>query len=241
MHNSSRTLAGSICTLAALGAIGCSAPASRPPPAPPPEIAPVRASTTVPVPGGCTTPRTGPADALGCYLAATANVGVAPASPLFWHIDTYPSRAAANAARGAAGTVVEAHGRTWLFTIAESEWRSTGGEHVARVGPLLLTRGRRYAAHYLESVVPPGARTPVHRHPGPEAWYILEGAQCLMTPDGARVARAGESLVVPEGPPMLLASVGSSVRRTFTLVVHDAAQPWTIAAPDWAPTGECPQ
>ena len=84
-----------------------------------------------------------------------------------------------------------------------------------------------------------GARTPVHRHPGPEAWYVLEGAPCLETPEGAHVMRAGESFVVPEGPPMMLTGVGAAVRRTLGLVLHDAAKPWNVVAADWTPKGTC--
>ena len=207
------------------------------------------ASTTVPVPGGCDRPRTGPADAVGCYKAGSEPVGTAPATPLFWHLDAYPTRAAAEAARrgrgsargGSRGTVAEAHGRVWLFTIAAAEWRPAGGERVARVGPLPLTPGRSYAAYYIEGVVPPGARTPAHRHAGPEAWYILQGTSCLETPDGVRTAGAGESLIVPEGPPMVLTGVGPTVRRSMAVVVHDAAQPWTILTADWTPRGACPR
>ena len=199
------------------------------------------ASTTVPVPGGCEMPRTGPADAVGCYLAGTAQLGAAPAAALFWHLDTYPTRAAAEAARGPRGTVVSAHGRTWLFTIEEEGWRPEGGHRVARVGPLPLTPGRTYAAHYLDGVVPPQARTPAHRHAGPEAWYVLEGTNCLETPEGVRIATAGQSLIVPEGPPMVLTGVGSVTRRTLTLIVFDAAQPWTIPVRDWTPRGGCPR
>ena len=100
--------------------------------------------------------------------------------------------------------------------------------------------GRVYAAHYIEGVIPPGARTPAHRHAGPKAWYILEGTNCLQTPEDVRTASAGQSLIVPEGPPMVLTGVGSTVRRTFALVVHDAAKPWTTAASDWTAKGPCP-
>ena len=172
-------------------------------------------------------------------MRAAPQLGAAPATPVFWHLDTYPTRAAAEAARRAHGTVAEAHGRVWLFTIADAGWRPEGGLRVARVGPLPLTPGRAYAVHYLEGVVPPGARTPAHRHPGPEAWYILEGTNCVETPDGVRTAGAGESMIVPEGPPMVLTGVGSTVRRTLAAVVHDAAQPWTILASDWTPKGTC--
>lgn len=198
------------------------------------------ASTTVPVPGACNTPRTGPAEAIGCYVLATQQIGTAPATPLYWHLDVFPTRSAADAARPEHGVVAEAHGRVWLFTIAEEGWRPTNGERIARVGPLPVTAGRAYAAHYIEGVVPPGARTPVHRHAGPEAWYVLEGTQCLETPDGFHVVRAGESFVVREGPPMLLIGVAPTVRRTLALVLHDPAQPWTILVSDSTPKESCP-
>ncbi len=169
--------------------------------------------------------------------------GVAPETPLYWHIHAYPTRAAAEAARGGGsrGTIAEAHGRVWLFTIADTAWHPTDGERIALVGPLPVNPGRVYAAHYFEGVVPAGARTPVHRHAGPEAWLVLEGAQCLETPNGFKVVRAGESFVVPEGPPMLLVGLAPSVRRTLGLVLHDASQPWTMPTSDWTPKEICPR
>lgn len=202
--------------------------------------APHAASTTVPVPGGCNEPRPGPPDAIGCYLAAVAPIGPATASQLYWYIDAFPDRAAADAARRQGSTVATAHGRTWLFTIAEAGWPAAGGDRIAVVGPFPVTRGRVYTAHYLEGVVPAAARTPVHKHPGPEGWFVLEGAQCLETPEGFKVVRAGESYVVQEGPPMLLGGMGSSVRRTLGLVLHDAQQPWTIPTNEWTPKESCP-
>jgi quercetin dioxygenase-like cupin family protein len=204
-------------------------------------VPPNRVSTTVPVPGNCLTERrTGPADAMGCYMAGSAQLGVAPTTPLFWHLDVFATRAFAEAARGARGTVVEAHGRVWLFTIAEGEWRPEGGERVALVGPLPLTPGRSYAAHYIEAVAPPEARTPPHRHSGPEAWYVLDGTNCVMTPQGVTIAGARESMIVPEGEPMVLTGIGSTMRRTFAVVVHDATRSSTSQAPDWAPKDGCP-
>jgi quercetin dioxygenase-like cupin family protein len=82
---------------------------------------------------------------------------------------------------------------------------------------------------------------PVHLHPGPEAWYVLEGSQCVETAQGARVVRARESLVVPAGRPMLLATVGTTVRRTLAVVLHEASQPWTIPTTTWTPPGKCPR
>src|SRR6267154_6779750 len=81
------------------------------------------APVSAPVPGGCNTPvgeRTGD---VGCYLDATELVGELPQVPLFWHLYTYPTRAAAEAAKGRHGTVVESFGKVWLYTIAEAGWR----------------------------------------------------------------------------------------------------------------------
>lgn len=201
-----------------------------------------RVSTTVPVPGGCLTARrTGPADAIGCYMAGTAQLGAAPTTPLFWHLDVFATRALAETAQRSRGAVVEAHGRVWLFTIAAMEWRPEGGERVALIGPLPLTPGRNYAAHYIEAVVPPTAKTPPHRHAGPEAWYVLDGTNCVMTPRGDRTAGPGETLIVPEGEPMVLTGTGSTLRRTFAVIVHDASQNSTSPAPDWTPKGTCPR
>ena len=197
-------------------------------------------STTVAVPGNCLTEwRKGPADAVGCYMAGSAQLGVAPTTPLFWHLDVFETRALAETARQTRSTVVEAHGRVWLFTIAEAEWHPEGGKRVARVGPLPLTPGRNYAAHYIEAVVPPTAKTPPHRHSGPEAWYVLDGTNCVMTPQGVRVAGPGDSMIVPEGEPMVLTGIGSTVRRTFAVIVHDASLNSTFPAPDWTPEDGC--
>ena len=82
--------------------------------------------------------------------------------------------------------------------------------------------------------------TTVHRHSGPEAWYVLTGAQCLRTPDKTMVLRAGEGGTVPSGPPMVLTSIGPEIRRSFVLVLHDALQPWQTNTSEWTPASECP-
>ncbi len=83
----------------------------------------------------------------------------------------------------------------------------------------------------------PGTHTSVHTHSGPEAWYVLDGVQCLETPDGITVVRAGEGSLVPEGPPMMLSSVGTETRRSVLLVLHDSSKPWTMSEMQWKPKG----
>jgi quercetin dioxygenase-like cupin family protein len=178
---------------------------------------------------------------VGCYLTATEALGTLGQAPLFWQLYVYPTRTAAEAARGPRGTVVESFGKIWLYTIAESGWRPSAGERVAVIGPLGIEAGKPYTARYMEAVFTAGMRTPVHRHSGPEAWYVLSGAQCLETPDETIVARAGESAVVGQGPPMRLSNVGTETRRSVLLVLHDAPRPWTTLDRSWTPRDLCPK
>jgi hypothetical protein len=77
-------------------------------------------------------------------------LGVLPQRPLFWDIDTFPTRSAAEAEKGARGSVVEAFGKVWLLTIAEQGWRAQGGERVAEIGPIPLQQATGFTAMYME-------------------------------------------------------------------------------------------
>lgn len=177
----------------------------------------------------------------GCFVTAREELGSLPRdSTLYWHLDRFDTRAAAEQARGARGTVVESLGRIWLFTIAAEDWRARAGTRVMRVGPLPYGDAPAYAAVYMEGVFRPGMYTAVHRHPGVEAWYTLEGAQCLETPQGKLTQRAAEpGMMVPGGVPMRLTGMGTGVRRSVVLILQDASQPRSIVAHDWTPRGLC--
>jgi quercetin dioxygenase-like cupin family protein len=178
---------------------------------------------------------------LGCYITAATRLGALPRdSALWWHIDAFPSLAAANAARGDRATAVESLGRAWLFTLADRGWRGRAGKSVAVIGPLPLVDAAEFTAVYMEGVFEPGMQTRVHRHPGVEAWYTLEGEMCLETPGGMRVQRAGDGgVMVPGGEPMMLSGTGASVRRSLVLILQDASQPRSTPAMDWKPKGLC--
>lgn len=176
----------------------------------------------------------------GCFIMAAQSVGQLDLAASFWHLETFPARAAAENARGTRGTVLETFGRVWLLTIADTGWRSSGGTHVAEIGPLPTTSGIAYTAQYMEAVFRPGMKSLVHRHSGPEAWYTVSGETCLETPQGIMVDRVGGShVVVPGGPPMELTATGSEVRRALVLILHDSGQPPTSPASDWTPKGLC--
>jgi quercetin dioxygenase-like cupin family protein len=127
---------------------------------------------------------------LGCYIIASTPLGKLRGITQYWYLDTFPSKAAAQKAQGVRGTVIQAAGKVWLFTIAPGGWQPTVGERVAEVGPLKVGTAE-YTAVFMDAVFDPGMKSGVHRHAGPEAWYVLEGEQCLET----RPARSGRELV----------------------------------------------
>ncbi len=178
---------------------------------------------------------------LGCYITAREELGRLPRdSALYWHIDRFASQATAQTAKGPRGTVVNSLGHTWLFTIADSAWHPAQGERVARIGPLPLVTADSFAAVYMEGVFEPGMHSRVHRHPGVEAWYTLVGEQCLETPEGKLVQRAGgPGVLVPGGLPMMLTGTGAQIRQSLVLILQDATQPRSMLATDWTPAGLC--
>jgi quercetin dioxygenase-like cupin family protein len=176
---------------------------------------------------------------IGCHILAQRPLPQFSDTPVYWHLDTFPSRNVAEAAATPSSTVVESHGKVWLFTLGSRGWRPSGGDRVAEVGPLQVTPGRQYAAQFMEAVFPPGPVVPPHKHPGPEAWYMLGGEQCAETPVGVFRAKVGESLVLPGDTPMTLHIVGTVMRRSLVLILHDAAQPPGSPVTDWKPSGLC--
>ena len=179
--------------------------------------------------------------AFGCFITARQELGRLPSAPaLFWHLDTYRTRAAAVAAAVPRSTVVESLGRIWLFTIAPADWRPRRGTRVSRIGPLPLVAADSLAAVYMEGVFKPGMNTVVHRHDGAEARFTLEGSMCLETPSGTLTQSAGDSgVLVRAGVPMMLTGTGTVPRRSVVLILQDATKPRSTPARDWTPRGLC--
>lgn len=191
------------------------------------------------VPNGCQ-----PLDAhavgdVGCYIVAQEPLAVLPDGPLYLHIDTFADAVAARAVRGANGSVIQAYGRTWLLTIAKENWHPQGGHHVATLGPFTPSSKGPQLASYMVATTEANMDSLPHTHAGPEIFYVIEGAQCLETPDGVRRTGAGEGHVVAGGVPMKLYGAGDTMRRALVLVLHDAQQPVVIRHPHWQPSGAC--
>jgi quercetin dioxygenase-like cupin family protein len=198
------------------------------------------AASAQPVAGGACKPVSQRTGEVGCWIIAHESIGQLKQEQVFWHLDVFPTKASAEAAKGVHGIVVESLGKVWLLSIEDAGWRPTGGERVAKIGPLLIKAGENYSAQYMEAIFNPGMTAPAHTHSGPEAWYTLAGETCLETPQGKQVGRVGgQFVIVPGGPPMHLTATGTEQRRALVLILHESSKPSTTLIHDWTPKGLC--
>ena len=71
--------------------------------------------------------------------------------------------------------IAELAGKVWVFTLGTKDGSTPGGTKVVEIGPVAGNhRARIFAARQLR-LGPPGAETPVHMHPGSEAFYVVAG------------------------------------------------------------------
>jgi quercetin dioxygenase-like cupin family protein len=161
----------------------------------------------------------------GCSVVVEKRLATPLANPVMWHIDEFTSLAAAENASGPNSVAFEAHGSAWLYTIEADALNHHGGTHRALVGPLSVQLNRPYAIQVLSSYFLPGHVSIVHTHSGPEAWWVLEGEQCLETTTKTIRARAGEGAIVAAGETMRMVGIGAGPRRSLVLILHDAEQP----------------
>lgn len=177
----------------------------------------------------------------GCFNLAHVSGLQFTAPAAVWFLYRFASQAAAEAVRGEHGTVVGEAGAFWLSELASAGTppaQHAGGVLAAQVGPLALPRAEAYTATLAYAVMQPGQRSRVHTHPGPEAFYVVSGEQCVETPSGAKRARAGEAFDEPAGVPMELMAVGTQERRGFALVLHDSGKAQAAPA-TWRPANLC--
>lgn len=189
-----------------------------------------------PVPGLCSAPVPTDRDTPGCYQTNQIDLTDAPAE-IYWQIYQYPTEAAAatEARRHRWSAVTQAHSRNWLYVLGQASERVSNGVRRAVIGPLPVPAGVA-TAHFSEAVFPPGMQTRVHSHPGPEAFYVVDGEQCMETPRDKRVIPAGGTYVVEGGPHLQAAPKG---RRNLVLVLLPKGQPFMSLGSGWRPTGFC--
>jgi quercetin dioxygenase-like cupin family protein len=161
----------------------------------------------------------------GCTILTNRPLQRSPTKDVYWHIDRFDSLEKATKAAGVNGVAAEAHGSFWLMTVESKSEDHHGGHHVAWIGPLTLPTADQYSMRVLSSLLMPGSTTPIHTHSGPEAFYIVDGKQCIETEADGKQLVAGQTYMVPGGAVHRGRVIGSTARRALALNLYDAAYP----------------
>ena len=154
-----------------------------------------------------------------------------PSGVLYWRLENFPTLAQAEAAAGATSLAAEVAGKAWLFTLSEKGGATRGGSKVVEIGPVPPIDASEYLLRINRAGGPPGAKTPVHTHPGSEAFYVLTGRLGQKTPRGTSYAEAGMSMNGHGGDmPMEVFSAGTSDLDQLVMFVVDATRTFSSPA-----------
>ena len=154
-----------------------------------------------------------------------------PPGPMFWRVETFPTLAKAQAAAGPMALAADVSGKAWLFTLGPAGGLSPGGSKVAEIGPVPSIAAPEFLLRIVRSGGPPGAKTPVHTHPGSETFYVVNGQLTQRTPEGVHSISAGQSMAGhPPDTPMQVSSSGTSDLTALVMFVNDATKPFSSPA-----------
>ncbi|MEO5843582.1 MAG: hypothetical protein ABIQ33_01945 [Caldimonas sp.] len=158
-------------------------------------------------------------------------VAALPAGDLFWRIENFAALEQAKAAAGEWSLAAESAGKVWLFTLGPAAASTPSGSKVAEVGPIARVTANEYLLRINEASGPPGAMTPVHSHPGSEAFFVVAGEQSIRGAHGTMVVKAGQ----PEpghgaAMAMQVSSTGSVNLHSLVMFVVDAGKPFSSPA-----------
>jgi hypothetical protein len=154
-----------------------------------------------------------------------------PAGPLYWRVETFPTLALAQAAAAETSLAAEVSGKAWLFTLGPKGGSTRGGGKVAEIGPVPAISAPEYLLRINHAGGPPQSKTPVHTHPGSEAFYVLAGRLGQRTPHGVSYAEAGQSMN-GHGADMAMEvfSAGTTDLDQLVMFVVDATKPFSAPA-----------
>jgi hypothetical protein len=151
-----------------------------------------------------------------------------PPGPLYWLVENFPTLADAQAAAGPASLAVEVAGKVWLFTLGPKGGSTPGGAKVVEVGPVPAITAPEYQLRINHTGGSPGAKTPVHTHPGSEAFYVLTGRLGQKTPNGVSHVEAGKTMNGHGADmPMEVFSSGTTELNALVMFVVDATRPFS--------------
>ena len=195
-------------------------------------------------------PRRGPAGCVpvserqmerGCYVLVSEALGELPRTPLFWQIDSFPTKAAAGGCKRSTGN---RHGGTRQNMAAEYCRGRLSADRRNACG------GIRAVAHRCRHEI---CRCLYEGNHGPAAdlaCIIIRGPKCCI-PSRARSAwngtrkfagrPGGPAVIVPAGVQHRLTITGTEERTSLVLILYDASQPFTIRthAHTWTPKELC--
>lgn len=162
---------------------------------------------------------------------AERTVDTLPDGTLHWQIENFRDLSAAQAAAGPWSLAVEAAGKAWLFTLTGDAKVPANGAKVAEVGPIPRVRAPKYLLRINQASGAPGAQTPVHTHPGSEAFYVLRGEQSIRGPADTLRVRAGQAESGRGADvPMQVSSSGDADLLALVMFVVDATKPFSSPA-----------
>lgn len=176
--------------------------------------------------------------AIAAKILVDKKVSQVPSGALVWRLETFATKAAAEAAAGPTGLVTEAGGKVWLATLGPAGGASSGGAKVAEIGPVTAPTASSYLLRVMELTGPPGSATAVHSHPGGEAYFVLASTLSARSAAGTMSAATGQGLVGPAGgTAMQVSNTGATDLRALALFVVDATKPFSSPATLPSPPG----
>jgi hypothetical protein len=168
-----------------------------------------------------------------------------PTGPLYWRIESFPTLEQAKVAAAAAyrwkpdtvsyegspALAAEVAGKVWLFTLGSQGDATAGGTKVAEIGPMPAVSAPEYLLRVNYGHGPPEAKTPVHSHPGSEAFYVVAGRLGQRTPHGVSYVEAGQTMNGhTAGMPMEVFNGGTTELTALIMFVVDAGKPFSVPA-----------
>lgn len=149
-------------------------------------------------------------------------VDALPQGPLYWSVKSFPSLEQAQKAVDAYSLAAESDGRAWLFKLGPKKDIADGVE----AGPITPPQASRFLLRVSESITSPGRVTPVHTHPGSEAFYVLKGeVEYKTTLQTYKVTAGNASAGPPPNTVMQATTTGTENAHNLIMFVLDAAKP----------------
>jgi hypothetical protein len=162
---------------------------------------------------------------------AEKKIAQLPDGPLFWRIDNFPTRPQAEAAAGSYSLVAESGGKVWLFTLGAAGGATPNGTKVKELGPVPRVSAPQYLLRINEATGAPGSITPVHTHPGSEAFFVLAGEQSIKSAHGVMRVKVGQAEAGHGADsPMQVSSSGATDLHALVMFVVDATRPFSSPA-----------